>query len=484
MLPHRSFAAVLLATLMSLVCAGADPGEWISLFDGKSLAGWRAAEHPDTWSVNEGCLVASGKRSHLFYDGDVANHDFRNFELIAECKTEAAANSGIFFHTRYQESGFPEAGYEVQVNNTHRGSGNYRELKRTGSLYAVRNIYQPCVQDGIWFPVKVKVTGNRIRVWVNGYPTVDYLQPADPIRKDTRSNRVLSSGTIALQGHDPGSRVAYRSVSIRILADDANSEDEPRVSSDGYGTDVKTMDQFAGAYIPVIDCHVHLRGGMTVEKAMDRQAVTGMNVGVLKNLGEGWPIETDQQLQEFIDSVDDRPVFVGVQVNDRGWHKKHSPQLLERLDFVLADTMIMPMPTDDSPPVKLFQPDQFTIEDPEAWMLRYVKHNLRVLSEPATILANPTWLPDAVADQYDELWTDQRMRTIIEAANANHVALEINAGSGYPHERFIRMAKSMGAKFSFGSNNFDDVPHDMTRCLEAITKYGLTKKDMYVPGAD
>jgi hypothetical protein len=143
--------------------------------------------------------------------------------------------------------------------------------------------------------------------------------------------------------------------------------------------------------------------------------------------------------------------------------------------------MIMPMPNDDSPPVKLFQPDEFTIDDPEAWMKRYVKHNLRVVAEPITILANPTWLPEPVAHLYDELWTDGRMARVIQAAIDNNVALEINAGSGYPSERFIRMAKKMGAKFTFGSNNFDDKPHDMTRCLEAIEKYGLTKADMYVP---
>ena len=81
------------------------------------------------------------------------------------------------------------------------------------------------------------------------------------------------------------------------------------------------------------------------------------------------------------------------------------------------------------PPVKLWIVDQYTIDDPQAWMDRYVRHNLRVLSEPITILANPTYLPPAVADKYDELWTDERMRQVIDAAVKNHVALEINASS-------------------------------------------------------
>ncbi|MEA3366482.1 MAG: hypothetical protein U9R68_00035, partial [Planctomycetota bacterium] len=108
-------------------------------------------------------------------------------------------------------------------------------------------------------------------------------------------------------------------------------------------------------------------------------------------------------------------------------------------------------------------------------------HNLRVLSEPITILANPTWLPPAVKDKYDELWTEARMQKVIRAAIDHRVALEINARSGYPHDRFIRLAKTMGAKFSFGTNNFHDKPIDMSRCFEAIRRYGLTKDDMYVP---
>jgi hypothetical protein len=241
------------------------------------------------------------------------------------------------------------------------------------------------------------------------------------------------------------------------------------------------MDRIASANVPVIDFHIHLRGGMTVQRAMDRQAVTGINVGVLRNIGKGWPIETDEQLRDFLDSVQGRPVFVGLQVNDRDWMDKHSPDLLKRLDYVLGDTMIMPMPTDDSEPVKLWMADQYSIDDPKAWMERYLRHNLRVLAEPITILANPTYLPPPVKDLHDELWTDERMRRIIQAAVDNEVALEINARSGLPRENFIRMAKKMGAKFTFGSNNFDDRPIDMTRCLEAIDRYGLKKRDMYVP---
>lgn len=456
-------------------------GDWIELFDGRSLAGWRASENEQSWRVEGGLLIANGPRSHLFYLGEVPGHDWRNFELQVEARTEAGANSGVYFHTQYEPGGWPSRGYEVQISNSHRSRNADRKPKRSGSLYGVRNIYKAQVADGQWFRLRIGVIGPRIRIWVDQWPVVDYVEPQNAPRPEKQSGRVLSRGTIALQAHDQQSRVEFRSIQVRVLADDADPFVEPRASDAGYGIAEGLMDRLAGRSIPVIDFHVHLRGGMTAEKALARQAVTGINIGVVRNVGRGWPVETNEQLREYLDGVAGMPLFVGVQVNDRDWMEQMDGRLRQRLDFVLADTMIMPMPDDSSPPVKLWMPDQYTIADPEQWMERYMRHNLRVVSEPIDILANPTYLPPPVEHLYDQLWTDERMRQLIRTAIDNHVALEINTRSRWPGERFIRMAKQMGAKFTFGSNNFDDRAIDMSRCLEAIEQFGLEEADMFVP---
>src|SRR3954471_3803710 len=93
--------------------------DWISLQDGKSLAGWKAAERPESWVVEDGVFVARGERSHLFYVGKVGKHDFRNVELSADVMTSPGANSGIYAHTKFQGPGWPEAGYELQVINSN-----------------------------------------------------------------------------------------------------------------------------------------------------------------------------------------------------------------------------------------------------------------------------------------------------------------------------------------------------------------------------
>ncbi len=454
---------------------------WVPLFDGRSLDGWRASEDAAAWHLEDGCLVFRGGRSHLFYDGPIADHQFRNFELEVECWTAPGCNSGVYFHTAFQQDGFPDQGYEVQINNTYVAQGNYREIRRTGSLYAVRDIAQPFVPDRRWFTIRIRVTGPRVRVHVDDHLLVDYTQPAAPYRSKGFVGRLLNSGTIGLQGHDVDSEVRFRRVAIRLLPDDADASQPERGSDEGYGVSENLLDRIFGEGLPFIDYHIHLRGGMTIDQALERQAATGFNVGVLENIGEGWPIHLDEHLRWFIGQAQGKPVYLGVQVNDRDWFTKHDRALLEQLDYVLADTMIMTMPDDQSPPVKLWMPDLYTIADPHAWMERYLRHNLQILDEPVSILANPTYLPPAVAPLYDELWTDQRMRLVIAKAVERGIALEIPARSAYPSDRFITMAKAMGAKFTFGSNNFDPVPITMQRCFEAIKTYGLTKHDCWVP---
>lgn len=255
------------------------------------------------------------------------------------------------------------------------------------------------------------------------------------------------------------------------------------------------------------DMHIHLRGGMTTEKAIERQQATGIRSGVLENHGRAWPINDNEALKKHLDEVDklrgrkhthyqrvpgrpgkrqlvsiypQRYVFVGIQVNDRDWYKTIDPELHKRLDFVLADTMIMGT-NRDGKPCKLWMEDTYDIDDVDAWMERYVEHNLQVLNEPITILANPTYLPSRIADQYDRLWTEQRMDKIIDTAIKNKVALEIQAESPFPKMSFLKRAKAKGAKFSFGTNNHDDRVHDMSRWHEAIEELQLTERNIFVP---
>lgn len=184
---------------------------WQTLFDGKTLTGWRASEAPGSFSVREGAIVVRGPRSHLFYVGPVEDHDFRDFELQLEVMTRPGANSGVYFHTAWQDEGWPAKGYEVQVNNSQ------SDPKRTGGLYGVEDNYQAPVGDDVWFTLRIRVEGRRIRTFVDDAPIADYTQPPRPERPADMRGRVLSSGTFALQAHDPESEVHYRDIKVRVL---------------------------------------------------------------------------------------------------------------------------------------------------------------------------------------------------------------------------------------------------------------------------
>jgi hypothetical protein len=184
---------------------------WQLLFDGKSLDGWKASENPGTFSVADGLLVVFGRRSHLFYQGPIANHNFKNFELQLDIQTFPKANSGVYFHTEYQETGWPSKGYEVQVNNTH------TDVKKGAGLYGIKDNLTAPASDGEWYTMKIRVDGKRVQTWVNGKQIVDYTEEANPERPANMKDRLISSGTFAIQGHDPESKVHFRNIKVRVL---------------------------------------------------------------------------------------------------------------------------------------------------------------------------------------------------------------------------------------------------------------------------
>lgn len=223
---------------------------WVSLFDGRTLNGWQPSENPQSFQIEDGAIVTRGPRSHLFYVGDVANHDFRNVEFEAEVRTTPGSNGGIYVHTKVQGPGFPAAGYELQVINSNpplpAASPNaYVEHKMTGSIYAVRNTATTVVKDNEWFRYRIRVVGKTIQTYINDVLTCEYTEPDSPFRPSDKQQRLLGSGTFAIQAHDPASVVYFRALRVRVLPDTATSTVAPvadreldelvtRLSSDNY----------------------------------------------------------------------------------------------------------------------------------------------------------------------------------------------------------------------------------------------------------
>ena len=190
------------------VAKAADEPGFEPLFDGKSLAGWKANENADSWKVADGQVVCHGPRSHLFYVGPDADHpaEFKDFHFKAEVMTKPGSNSGIFFHTKFQAEGWPSVGYEMQVNNSQ------SDPVRTGSIYHVVKNFVPPADDDAWFTQELIVKGKAMAVIVDGRVLFEFVEP-----EGVTGTRKLSAGTFALQAHDPGSEVHYRNIRVKRL---------------------------------------------------------------------------------------------------------------------------------------------------------------------------------------------------------------------------------------------------------------------------
>jgi Domain of Unknown Function (DUF1080) len=206
---------LLLATIITFTSIATGQGKteagFKNLFDGKTFNGWKMAnENQKSWAIQDGAIVAHGERSHLYYAGD--NNPYVNFELKVDVMTEPGSNGGIYFHTQYQETDWPKAGYEVQVNNTYN-----RDPRKTGSLYAVQDVKEQLVKDNEWYTYHIIVKGKHITIKVNDKVTVDWDEPAD-LKPGSAPARVLDKGTFALQAHDPNSTVRYKNIRVKRLS--------------------------------------------------------------------------------------------------------------------------------------------------------------------------------------------------------------------------------------------------------------------------
>jgi hypothetical protein len=182
---------------------------WVTIFDGKSLDGWKINESKESWKLEDGALVANGNRSHAFYVGD--EKPFKNFELKVEVQTKKGSNGGIFFHTKYQDSDWPAQGIESQVNNTQ------GDPQKTGGLYNIEKVLKAPAEDGKWWTQHIIVKDRHVQVFIHGKKVVDYEEPADKKGADGKLREKLSEGTFALQAHDPGSTVMYRNIRVKRL---------------------------------------------------------------------------------------------------------------------------------------------------------------------------------------------------------------------------------------------------------------------------
>ena len=190
-----SLSLIAAALLATCAIAADDKDGWISMFDGKTLTGWKANQNPESWTVRDGCITGDGEQSHLFW----MVREAENLEFKAEVKIGHGGNSGMYFRTAFGP-GFPK-GYEAQVNTSH------SDPVKTGSLYGFHKIFDQLIPDDVWGTQHIIAQGNHIIIKVNDKVVTDFVD-----EKNTHAK-----GYCALQQHNKGSVVQFRNLMFKPL---------------------------------------------------------------------------------------------------------------------------------------------------------------------------------------------------------------------------------------------------------------------------
>ena len=407
-------------------------------------------------AVEQGVSVATGAA-------------YENFVFKGQALTQEGAEAALLFHSD------GESGYEITIRN-----GAQDGSIKTGSLRSVRNLYRSLAQDGEWFDFELAVRGKNVAVKINGVDVVCYTEPAAPYREAAHAAKLIGKGKVVVKGVQ--GKVAFRNMSVEALAADARNEADTLPPIDEQTDHIIRYQQ---KDFPVIDYHVHLKGGLTKEMAHAMSMNYGINYGVAPNAGEGGVgrmLADDAEVRSYYEEVKNHPFLFGVQGEGRKWTQTFSQEALGIFDYLFTDAMTIIDHNKRNARIYRAEEVHYDGVTQDQYMEQIVDQSVKILTnEPADIFANPTYIPDAMNPDYAAYWTDERVERVLNVLAENNIALEINARYKIPSLDIIKKAKAKGIKFTFGTNNVDANFGRLEYCFEAVEKCGLTVEDMWFP---
>ena len=422
-----------------------------------------ARPFPSTIRVSQGKKVSCGQ-------------DVRNFFLTGKFRLSKGSEAALKFHT--DDSG---KGYEVLFHN-----GPVDGTRKSGSLSHVRNLYRSMAIDDNDASFEIKVREKNVEVWVNGMPVVRYTEGDRPYRLPQHAKMLFSRGDFTFEGRS-GSADFFDMV-LEPIRDGVVNPDDIHPYADEATDPVIRLQQ---EDFPVVNWHVHIKGGWTNRQAYEKSLADGIDYGVSVNIygkivrkgdgGFGRMIETDDEAIEYLEGINGWPFINGFQGEGRKWTASFTEKSLSKCAFIFTDSMTI---VDRNRQIRLYRPDEFTLNGrtPEEWMDFYVSQIELILeNEPADFYANPLYLPPELEKNADAFWTDARIDRVLDKLAKHKIALEINSRFCLPSRKVLRKAKARGIKFTFGTNNGDANIGRLEWALDAVRECGITKEDMWFP---
>ena len=432
------------------------------------------AEPMNSWTSNQrsGNVYESDQNQVKVQAGETltAKGDYRNFDLKGKAYLENGAEASLFFHSDANAS----KGYEVLLHN-----GPIDGSRKTGSLATVRNLYRSLGEDNNWFDFDIAVREKNISIKINGTDVVCYTEPAQPYRTEANKGKVLGQGLFALVGKK--GEVKLSDLTVTRLQDGVTNPNDTMPVVDETKDDIIRLQQ---ENFPVIDYHVHLKGGLTKEMAHAMEMNYGINYGVAPNLGEGGVgrmLSNDEEAYAYYNEVKPMAFLMGAQGEGSRWIVQFSEDAINKFDYLFTDAMTV---VDKGRICRIYRPEEVKLDgrSKQQYMDMIVDQTVKILTnEPADIFANATYIPDDMNADYAQYWTDERVDKVLDVLQKYDIALEISPRYKIPSMDVIKKAKARGLKFTFGTNNVDA---DFGKCeyaIQAIKECGITADDIWFP---
>jgi hypothetical protein len=183
----------------------------VSLFDGKTLMGWKPvkAEDANLWSVEDGAITCHNKgrliKSNSFLRSEMEYENFEFSCLFRLSGDSGFRNSGIQYRSKLING--LVTGYQADIGNGYWGD-IYDEHRRGTLVKGDSTVLQHLLFETGWNSYIIRVKGNHHELYINGIKTADYFE---------KDQAIPSKGFFALQIHGGGiAKVAFKNINITV----------------------------------------------------------------------------------------------------------------------------------------------------------------------------------------------------------------------------------------------------------------------------
>jgi hypothetical protein len=188
------------------------PNKSVRLFDGRTFRGWEG-DTTSTWRIRDGALVGGSLNKQVPHNDFLCTtRSYTNFELTLQWKLVGTGfvNGGVQVRSqRLTDPAYEMTGYQADLGKGYWGS-LYDESRRNKTLVAPdSSLIKRLLRPNDWNDYRIRCEGPRIRLWLNGRQTVDYVE---------QDSKIPQSGLIGLQIHGGGkAEASYKNIVLREL---------------------------------------------------------------------------------------------------------------------------------------------------------------------------------------------------------------------------------------------------------------------------